>query len=155
VWVGYDDNSRTRLSGARAALPIWIRFMARVAPPGGYGTFPQPPGISTAVIDPETGLLASEYCPVVLTEVFRQGEVPTELCPRHQSWTDAQFAGIIGGEEYEDGTARIGEEARSEADAEKRHPFQRWLKKVFGSGDNGGGKQDADRDDEDEDPPPP
>ncbi|HEX2641654.1 MAG TPA: PBP1A family penicillin-binding protein, partial [Thermoanaerobaculia bacterium] len=26
VWVGYDDNSSTRLSGARAALPIWTRF---------------------------------------------------------------------------------------------------------------------------------
>ncbi|MES1245365.1 MAG: PBP1A family penicillin-binding protein, partial [Acidobacteriota bacterium] len=26
VWVGYDDNSSTRLSGARAALPLWVRF---------------------------------------------------------------------------------------------------------------------------------
>ncbi|HSG38106.1 MAG TPA: PBP1A family penicillin-binding protein, partial [Thermoanaerobaculia bacterium] len=63
VWVGYDDNSRTRLSGARAALPIWIRFMGDVAPPNGYSTFQQPPGVTTAVIDPSTGLLATGSCP--------------------------------------------------------------------------------------------
>ena len=36
VWVGYDDNSATRLSGARAALPIWARFTAAVRPAAGY-----------------------------------------------------------------------------------------------------------------------
>ena len=55
VWVGYDDNSTTRLSGARAALPIWVRFTTQVAPRAGYSTFPQPPGITTATIDPTTG----------------------------------------------------------------------------------------------------
>jgi membrane carboxypeptidase/penicillin-binding protein len=27
VWVGYDDNTPVNLSGARAALPIWVDFM--------------------------------------------------------------------------------------------------------------------------------
>ncbi len=154
VWVGYDDNSRTRLSGARAALPIWIRFMARVAPPGGYSTFAQPPGIATAVIDPSTGLLATEFCPGVITEVFRQGQVPTQLCNRHQSWVDAQFAEITGQPEYgaENAVQVDAEESAAEATTEKRHPFRRWLKRVFGNGDR---DKEADRSEDREAPPPP
>ncbi len=156
VWVGYDDNSRTRLSGARAALPIWIRFMARVAPPGGYSTFAQPPGIATAVIDPSTGLLATEYCPTVITEVFRQGQVPTQLCNRHQSWVDAQFAEATGQPEYgaEPAVQVEAEEPVTDGSAEKRHPFRRWLRKVFG-GRNGDSKQDEERSEPQDGPPPP
>jgi penicillin-binding protein 1B len=156
VWVGYDDNSRTRLSGARAALPIWIRFMARVAPPGGYSTFAQPPGIATAVIDPSTGLLATEYCPTVITEVFRQGQVPTELCNRHQSWVDTQFAEVTGQPEYgAEPAVQVGAEEPATAEAaEKRHPFRRWLRKVFG-GRNGDSKQEEERSEPQDGPPPP
>src|SRR5262249_16679544 len=82
VWVGYDDNSPTALSGARGAVPIWGRFMAAVHPAGGYSLFKQPPGIQTAVIDPTTGLLATEYCPAVLTEGYPQGQLPNPLCDR-------------------------------------------------------------------------
>ena len=31
----------------------------KVVPPGGYSTFPQPPGLSTALVDPTTGMLAT------------------------------------------------------------------------------------------------
>ncbi len=140
VWVGYDDNSRTRLSGARAALPIWVRFMARVAPPGGYGTFPQPRGLTTAAIDPTTGLLATEYCPGVLTEVFREGEAPTELCNRHQSWIDNQQVAAAGGEPAtaspsDDAAANASEERRQAAEEPRVNPFRRWLRRVFGGRD--------------------
>jgi penicillin-binding protein 1B len=148
VWVGYDDNSRTRLSGARAALPIWIRFMARVAPPGGYSTFRQPRGLATALIDPTTGLLATEYCPTVLTEVFRQGEVPTELCDRHQSWTDSLFARITGPPDAEPGV-----QAGTSEDPASPHPFRRWLKRIFGGSDEH--PQNADPREQRDDPPPP
>jgi len=154
VWVGYDDNSRTRLSGARAALPIWIRFMAHVAPPGGYSTFRQPPGVTTALIDPTTGLLATEYCPTVLTEVFREGQVPTQLCNRHESWTDTQFAQITGQPETEGEPAvQAGEEQRAEQVPEPRHPFRRWLRRIFGGGDDR--KREADRNEPQDGPPPP
>ena len=45
VWVGYDDNAETRLSGSRAALPIWSRFVAAVRPARGFVPFAPPPGI--------------------------------------------------------------------------------------------------------------
>ncbi|HSN86608.1 MAG TPA: PBP1A family penicillin-binding protein [Thermoanaerobaculia bacterium] len=143
VWVGYDDNSTTRLSGARAALPIWVRFTTQVAPRAGYSTFSQPPGITTATIDPSTGLLATEYCPAVLTEVFRQGEAPTEVCDRHWSGSGSVQVAEVGDgdEEIEDGeggaaTAEAREERAGETNPKKRHPFRRWLKKVFGSEDD-------------------
>ena len=142
VWVGYDDNSRTRLSGARAALPIWIRFMARVVPPGGYSAFPQPPGVSTALVDPTTGLLATEYCPATLTEVFRQGDVPTQLCNRHQSWGDTQVAGFSDSSEDAGETDEAGEVEQADDRSEKRHPFRRWLRKVFGSDKDDRGERD-------------
>ena len=125
VWVGYDDNSKTRLSGARAALPIWVRFMARVVPPGGYSAFATPQGVTTASIDPTTGMLATEGCPYVITEVFREGEVPTQVCDRH------------GGGLPEPQVAAAGEpvpEERAEepvARAEERRAEPRTLRSFF------------------------
>ena len=86
VWVGYDDNAKTRMSGARAALPLWTRFTQRAAPPGGYQGFAAPRGVATAVIDPETGGLATDSCPEILTEVFLVGTVPDEICHLHRGY---------------------------------------------------------------------
>jgi penicillin-binding protein 1B len=83
VWVGYDDNSESRMSGSRAALPIWTRFALKVRPPGGYREFEAPRGIVSATVDPTTGGLATEDCPEAVPEVFLAGEAPTELCHLH------------------------------------------------------------------------
>jgi penicillin-binding protein 1B len=137
VWVGYDDNSSTRLSGARAALPIWSRFTAAVAPPGGFGTFPQPPGIETALIDPTTGLLATEYCPEMITEVFRQGDKPTELCNVHQSFYQEAMSVPPRLEGEQAGTAILpNPRPDQEHPVAKPHPFRRWLRRLFGGRDN-------------------
>ena len=84
VWVGYDDNARTRLSGAKAALPIWSRFTAAVRPPRGYLAFTPPRGIVMQTIDPATGQIATEACPVRVSEVFAEWQAPTETCMRHR-----------------------------------------------------------------------
>ncbi|MEO7415847.1 MAG: hypothetical protein ABI163_02215, partial [Thermoanaerobaculia bacterium] len=139
VWVGYDDNGKTRLSGARAALPIWVRFMARVAPPGGYSSFASPPGITTASIDPTTGKLATGFCPSVITEVFREGEVPSETCDRHGGAPAPQVASNETGDEEE------AAEPAAEQRTEGRQPrtFRTWLRRVFGrrEGDGERGKE--------------
>ena len=140
VWVGYDDNSSTRLSGARAALPIWVRFTAKVQPRSGFSTFPQPSGVTTALIDGTTGMLATEYCPLPMTEVFREGEAPTEVCNRHGSYWEMAVAEATGEVEAEvaEAVAEAAEEAAGTVagdDApEKKRGLKRWLKKVFGSG---------------------
>lgn len=83
VWVGFDDNSPTGLAGAQAALPIWIDFIRSSAGPSAADSFPEPPGITHAWIDPYTGRLATERCPEVLDELFRAGTEPLEPCPAH------------------------------------------------------------------------
>ncbi len=83
VWVGYDDNSKTRLSGARAALPIWSRFTGAVRPAGGYPRFERPEGVVVVRIDPSTGGLATGGCPQWFDEVFLSDNTPGELCREH------------------------------------------------------------------------
>jgi penicillin-binding protein 1B len=114
VWVGYDDNSATMLSGARAALPIWTRFTFKVRPVGGYGVPVQPPGIVTAVIDPTTGELATGRCLDVMTEFFLADDVPERVCRLHGDWSD--WAAL---EEPEIGPQRT-----------KRRPW-RWLSRIL------------------------
>ncbi len=89
VWVGYDDNATTRLSGSRAALPIWTRYTYKVRPEDGFSRFDTPRGVVTALIDPLSGELATGGCSSYLTEVFREGNVPTRVCHLHgDRWYD-------------------------------------------------------------------
>ena len=94
VWVGYDNNSKTRLSGARAALPIWSRFMASVRPARGYLPFAPPPGMTEVTLDPTTGQLATPYCPYKITELLPDWQVPTEPCHQHQPSSGEIWAGM-------------------------------------------------------------
>lgn len=83
VWVGRDSGSTAGLSGAAGALRIWTRFMKAVYPAGSRRAFEVPPGIATAEIDPESGLLATTACPQAYEEAFPEELVPTETCPIH------------------------------------------------------------------------
>ena len=83
VWVGYDDNSPSRLTGARGALPIWARFTAAVRPARGYADFPMPAGMVKATVDPETGQLATQYCLARVTDLFPEWKAPTVPCELH------------------------------------------------------------------------
>jgi penicillin-binding protein 1B len=83
VWVGYDQERRTRLSGSRAALPIWGRFMAARRPKSGYSVTLPPPDVTTASVDPESGQLATGRCPEVVTEVFLRDGAPAVRCELH------------------------------------------------------------------------
>lgn len=99
VWVGYDDNAETRLSGSRAALPIWSRFVAAVRPARGFLPFAAPPGIVQVTVDPLTGQLATPYCPYRVTEQFAEWQVPSEPCHRHSpggrdAWADINLNGV-------------------------------------------------------------
>jgi penicillin-binding protein 1B len=85
VWVGYDDNRSLHLSGAEAALPIWVDFMKKALAGVKSRSFSAPRGIVYADIDKESGLLATASCPRHLREAFIDGAVPTEICPYHLS----------------------------------------------------------------------
>ncbi|MDX1434745.1 MAG: PBP1A family penicillin-binding protein, partial [Gammaproteobacteria bacterium] len=81
AWVGFDQLRPLgrRETGAQAALPMWIDFM-RVALKGvPEEAMPQPEGLITVRIDPDTGLLASASQPDAVFETFRADNVPRQL----------------------------------------------------------------------------
>ncbi|RMD45154.1 MAG: PBP1A family penicillin-binding protein, partial [Aquificota bacterium] len=65
VWVGYDIKKRIgrRMTGAAAALPIWIDFMAATHAGKKVSDFPVPEGDIYVPIDPYTNLVATDVCP--------------------------------------------------------------------------------------------
>ncbi len=83
VWVGFDDNQPLGLSGSQAALPIWTDFMKRALAGRANVSFRVPPGLTTASIDPETGMLWTPACPRILDESFIVGTEPTLPCDQH------------------------------------------------------------------------
>jgi membrane peptidoglycan carboxypeptidase len=83
VWVGYDDNLPTRLSGTRGALPLWTRFSLEVRPPAGYAQAPPPDGVAEVWVDPQTGGLATASCPARIREYLPAGEVFAASCALH------------------------------------------------------------------------
>jgi penicillin-binding protein 1B len=79
VWIGYDDNRASRLSGAAAALPLWGELMATLNPEPLAP--PKPDGIENVLIDPQSGLRADGFCPGALELPFAQGSAPVERAP--------------------------------------------------------------------------
>jgi len=84
VWIGFDDNTPTGLSGAKAALPLWVDFM-KGAQAGAKGQKFTPPTSNVVFvdIDQQTGLLATPGCPKVISESFVAGTEPHEYCTFH------------------------------------------------------------------------
>ncbi len=83
VWVGYDDNRALGLTGAQAALPIWVDFLMGSGRMSDTG-FPEPDGIIRESVDPETGQLATWRCPEKVEELFIEGTEPTVRCEAHR-----------------------------------------------------------------------
>ncbi|HEY4492491.1 MAG TPA: penicillin-binding transpeptidase domain-containing protein, partial [Acidobacteriota bacterium] len=85
VWTGYDDNTPIKMTGAQAALPIWVRFMVKATQNLPEDEFNGPQGIVVRMIDPSTGQLATEDCPYVTSELFINGTEPLVMCEQHKS----------------------------------------------------------------------
>ncbi|OGQ23211.1 MAG: hypothetical protein A3I05_07800 [Deltaproteobacteria bacterium RIFCSPLOWO2_02_FULL_44_10] len=80
TWVGFDDNAEMKkMSGARAALPMWTAFMKKVIRPGSQD-FTRPNDVVLIKVDHDTGGLATSRCPDYLYEAFIEGTEPTESC---------------------------------------------------------------------------
>jgi penicillin-binding protein 1B len=84
VWVGLDDNQALGLSGAQAALPIWLNFMQRALAGRGEHAFDVPDNINFVDIDKDSGTIALPTCPHVYREAFIVGSEPVRLCELHR-----------------------------------------------------------------------
>ncbi|MEO8737680.1 MAG: PBP1A family penicillin-binding protein [Edaphobacter sp.] len=83
VWVGNDDYTDVKLSGAIAAAPIWAEFMNRAIKLPQYSDvkpFSPPEGITVARLDKTTNLLADASCPNDYTAAFLDGTAPQNFC---------------------------------------------------------------------------
>ena len=86
VWVGFDDNAKTGLTGGQAAAPIWSSYMQCVKSMEPDLSFVAPPGVVYRKIDTTSGLLATSDCPAAstTTEIFIEGTHPVTSCREHQ-----------------------------------------------------------------------
>jgi penicillin-binding protein 1B len=89
VWTGLDQPepnsssahasvSKMNLTGADAALPIWIDFMKAALESVPPAPFPLSPLLTNVTIDRKTGLNASMFCPAaqIVTEKYVRGTEP-------------------------------------------------------------------------------
>ncbi len=85
AWVGFDQLRPLgrRETGGHAALPVWIDFMKVALDGMPEHKMPEPPGLVTVRIDPQTGLLASGDTQDAVFETFRSDRVPKRMADAH------------------------------------------------------------------------
>ncbi|HSK72947.1 MAG TPA: PBP1A family penicillin-binding protein [Pyrinomonadaceae bacterium] len=99
AWVGFDENEDIKQTGGDIALPLWTKFMKaalEVRPELGGENFSMPAGLTTVVIDPDTGMLADENCPQEEKVV-----VPTYAASNIHCWKHQPRQNLILAEEIE------------------------------------------------------
>ena len=93
-WVGFDNPETlgAREYGARAALPIWMDYMAFALSGSRLKHLPRPDGLITMRIDPDTGEAAGPGQENAIFETFRE-----EFAPKiqRQNSTNVQSDDII------------------------------------------------------------
>jgi len=78
AWVGFDQERSLGAGeeGGHTALPMWVYFMGEALRGQPERRLPQPDGIVSARVSPETGQLAKAGDPDAVFELFLTGKVP-------------------------------------------------------------------------------
>ena len=84
IWIGNDDYTDVKLSGAVAAAPIWAEFMNRAIRLPQYSDmkpFSPPDGVEVLRVDRATNLVADASCPNdAFSAAFLLGTAPQSTC---------------------------------------------------------------------------
>jgi penicillin-binding protein 1A len=85
IWVGFDEPipMGRNATGAHQALPIWARFMGRIADEKGDEPFVRPPAVVEKRVCLVSGLLATANCDSTAMEVFLPASFPQAVCDVH------------------------------------------------------------------------
>ncbi len=100
VWVGYDDYTELRLTGAQTAGPIWTEFMKKAAVLPQYADmreFQQPSGVVDVQLDKITNRLATPNCTDDYVSAFVAGTEPRDNCDAQQGMKGF-FSRMFGGD---------------------------------------------------------
>jgi len=128
VWVGYDDYSDLRLTGAQTAGPIWADFMKKAATLPEYSNmkpFSQPSGVVDVQLDKATNRLATASCPDDYTSAFVAGTEPRDTC-EEQAGMKGFFSRLFGGGDkpvMPQQQAVNGQEPNTQQDGKKKKGF--------------------------------
>jgi penicillin-binding protein 1B len=99
VWVGYDDYSDVKLTGAALALPIWTEFMKRAVALPEYSDaapFTPPQGVVQLTLDKATNEIATPACPDDYVTAFIDGTQPTQTCEQTAQSHGNFFQRVLG-----------------------------------------------------------
>ncbi len=77
VWVGYDDNHPTTLTGSSGAMRIWSKLIKHTA----YKSYevPEMPGLVKYRVDGNNGLLTKKTCENTVELLFIEGSQPQQF----------------------------------------------------------------------------
>ena len=142
VWIGYDDGYNLRLAGGDACVPIWTSHMKRIGSLIPDVDWKEPDDVVDRAVDPETGLLATPWCPVARREIFVAGTEPGAVCPVHAGYGGSspiwRESGIPQAEDRpvpSDETPEMdrAERERRQKEREREKGIRRLLKIIFGN----------------------
>ncbi|MGM0875133.1 MAG: transglycosylase domain-containing protein [Bacillota bacterium] len=89
VWTGYDKGKTIDLVQERSyAKTIWANFMEKALDNQSVKAFRPPDGVVGVYINPASGKLATEDCPVRRLTYYVEGTEPTEYCVEHLTEMD-------------------------------------------------------------------
>lgn len=117
VWGGYDNNDAlpdTDKSYSRYAKVLWNAIMTRIHSELPVIDFPQPEGITTAVICKKSGKLAvNGLCDAdprgsqIMTEYFAAGTAPVEACSAHVISKICNQTGLLASDTCTSTTSKV------------------------------------------------
>jgi len=88
VWVGFDDNRCTNLTGSQGAARIWAHFFNEMRPWIHPVNFRIPPGVVQRRVCTQSGQIAADSCPERYLEYFLEENVPKQYCTLHGRFWD-------------------------------------------------------------------
>ena len=103
AWLGFDNSQPLGdgESGARAALPMWINFMAKALDGVPEHDLDPPAGLVSVKIDPQTGQLAGSENRNAIFEIFRAEALPKQSADDVFTGTSSESSGAVGSGEGE------------------------------------------------------
>lgn len=141
VWIGFDDGHSTRLAGGDACLPIWTRHMNRIDGMIQDVDWKRPDDVTEREIDPESGMLATPYCPRTRSEVYVAGTEPESVCALHAGsgepspyWPPVPDVFDDHRAEQVPAAPAPDDPRRTQQQKQKENSIRKLLRRIFGDG---------------------